>query len=442
MNDKIRTLLSPKGSYNSQDLEHYTQLSAGKISAALKTKDPAQYMSLFDLIEDKDTSVGSEIEKRVSSVENKFFTHSLDTKFNTSVEEIIQASIHAKLYGVSIVELYVDEAGEFAFVFVPKEYYTFVDGKVFLQKGKTKFTPKEPNFFILRAKPVLLKVLWLVYAKHFVLSHYLKFAEFLGVPPLIVNSHSSDKDVIDGIASAVRQIKSGDFAVLGAEDIVKVLEGQGNQEDFMEFVRYVDSEIAKVINGASLGSNTSSTGGSYAQSKSHEENRAEIVKSDVKFVSKVANHLFKKIDLNLELNIAIEKDIDLESRARTLQILQGLGYDMTPEQIAYEFDLPKPTAKVENGKLRVANSKFKIQNSKLNQDIADTILEDESFNVELKKSEEEILKTIEKLTADCDSYEELYEKLALNYKDMQFDRVEEMLFKAININKLGGLIDG
>ncbi|MBE0491117.1 MAG: DUF935 family protein [Sulfurospirillum sp.] len=427
----IRSLLSPKGSYNSNDMEHYTQLGAGKIAAALKTKDPVHYMPLFYLIEDKDTSVGSEVEKRVSSVENKFYTHALDKKYNDSVEEIIKAAIQAKIYGVAIVELYINSDGDFAYALVPKEYYYFEFKKILLQKGKTKFEPKEPNFFIIKSKPVLLKVLWLVYAKHFVLSHYLKFAEFLGVPPLIVNAHSSDSDVIDGISAAVKQIKSGDFAVLGAEDIVKVLEGRGNQSDFMEFVRYVDSEIAKTLNGASLGSNTSTTGGSYAQSKSHEDNRAEITRSDVRFATKIANLFFKHIGMRLELNIQVEKDVDLKARAETLQILKGMGYDMTPEQIAYEFDLPAPFKKEANKKSLSTNSK----------DLADVILEDTSFNDSLQEAEEEMFKTIEKLSRESESYEELYEKLSLHYKDMEFIKLDELMLQAITANTIKGALD-
>ncbi|MFX4243610.1 phage portal protein family protein, partial [Aliarcobacter butzleri] len=78
--------------------------------------------------------------------------------------------------------------------------------------------------------------------------------------------------------------------VFGQNDLVKVLEGKGNQSDFMEYVRYCDSEIAKTVNGASLGSNVSKRG-SYAQSKSHEENRTEIVNSDSKYATRIATKL-------------------------------------------------------------------------------------------------------------------------------------------------------
>ena len=134
--------------------------------------------------------------------------------------------------------------------------------------------------------------------------------------------------------------------IFGQNDLVKVLEGNGSQADFMEFVRYCDSEIAKTVNGASLGSNVSKSG-SYAQSKSHEENRTEIVNSDIKYATRIATKLFKKIDVEINLNIAVEKDKELLDRAKTLEILKNLGYEMSGEQLAKEFDLPVPIKKEE-----------------------------------------------------------------------------------------------
>jgi phage gp29-like protein len=276
-------------------------------------------------------------------------------------------------------------------------------------------------------------VLWVVYAKHFVLSHYLKFAEFLGVPPLIGNAHSSDADVIDGMAQAVKNIKSASYAVLGPEDMLKVLEGKGSQADFMEFVRYVDTEIAKVINGASLGSNVAKSG-SYAQSQSHEQNRDEIVKADVKFATRTANKLFAKIGKTLDLNIQIEKDVNLLQRAQTLQILNNIGYSMSNEQIAYEFDLPLPTA---------SNTRLSLNaKSSMPLDAIDAHMDSKSFNDSLRAQEQEILETIQNLAASCESYEEVYDKLQEHYATMEFKRLDEAMFKAIAGNLIVGAVDG
>ena len=373
MTKQLNTILGVKGTYTSNDMENYSEISAGKIKNALLHKTPYYYMPLFDLLEQKDTSIGSECDKRKLSSENKFFSTS-NKKYDESVEEIIKASVNARIFGISVIELFVDEQGEFAFSFVPKEFYNFDEEKgLYLKSGKNKIFPKEPNFYILKHTPVLLKTLWIAYAKHFVLSHYLKFAEFLGVPPLIVNAHSSDAETITNIGIAAKNLKSGDFAVFNENDIVKVLEGRGSQADFMEFVRYCDTEISKVLNGSSLGSNVGKTG-SLAQAKVHEDNRAEIVNSDIKYATRVATKLFRKIDVEINLNIAVEKDKALLDRANTLQILKDLGYTMTPDQIAYEFDLPAPTKKEQ----KEANKKLSI-NSKLAKDNIDFILEDDAF---------------------------------------------------------------
>lgn len=434
MTKELKTILSHKGTYAANDMENYSEISPGKIKSAILYKTPFYYMPLFDLLEQKDTSIGSECDKRAMSTENKFFTTDFP-KYDESAEEIIKASVHARIFGISLVELYIDENGDFAFSMVPREYYNFdEENKIYLKSGKNKIFPKEPNFYIIRAKPVLLKTLWIAYAKHFVLSHYLKFAEFLGVPPIIANAHSSEKDTISSISLAIRNLKSGGYAVLGENDLLKVLEGRGNQSDFMEFVKYCDAEIAKVINGASLGSNISKNG-SYAQSKSHEENRFEIVKGDIKFATRITKILFRKIDISINLNIQIEKDIDLLKRAQTLEILKTLGYELTNEQIAYEFDLPAPSLKKENNK-----RKFSF-NSKLAKDNIDLALEDDIFEEELQKSEDEILQEIQKVLRDSRSYEDAYEKLVLNYKNIEFKKMDELLFKAISMSELRGVIN-
>jgi len=481
---EIRSLLTPKGEYTKTELENYSELSAGKIKVAITQKKPVYTLPLFNLIEDKDTSVGSEVEKRIGSIENKFYTHKAGEGFDASVEEIIKAAVHAKLFGISVVELYLDESNNFAFEFIPREYYYLEEDVLYFKKGKTKFRPQEPKFYTITHKPVLLRVLWVVYAKHFVLSHYLKFAEFLGVPPLIGNAHSSDADVIDGMAQAVKNIKSASYAVLGPEDMLKVLEGKGSQADFLEFVRYVDTEIAKVINGASLGSNVAKSG-SYAQSQSHEQNRDEIIKADVKFATRIANKLFAKIGKTLDLNIQIEKDVDLLQRAQTLQILKNIGFDMDVEVASKEFDLQLINGSGELNTMSMGLQRlldmglelsiedlremFKLKapqnkqdtlvkqnepaqepNTRLSKNAKETLpidaidahMESKSFNDSLRAQEQEILETIKNLAKECESYEEVYDKLQAHYATMEFKRLDEAMFKAIAGNLIVGAVDG
>ncbi len=440
MNKKeIRNFLRAKGDYNKTDLDNYSSLSAGKISTALLNKSEQYCMPLFNLIEDKDTSVGSEIDKRFAGVENKLFTHCLDKKYDASVEQLIKAAIHAKLFGVSVVELYLNKDGEFCFELIPKEFYNFEKNTIYLKKGKSKIKLSQPKYYILKHKPVLLKTLWITYAKHFVLTHYLKFTEFLGVPPLIGNASSSDVDTIDGMEEAFKNLKSGSFAILGPQDLVKVLEGRGTQGDFLEFVRYADNEIAKIINGASLISNASQKA-SYALGKVHDNNRYEIIKADIKYAKTIANTLFRTIGEDLNLNIAFKKDKDLLKRAQTLSIIKNLGYEIDLEDIKDEFDLksltPSKTEPKEALNIRSLNSK-----ALKSYDEIDRTLESKEFEKSLQIQEEEILNAIENISKDATSYEDLYKKLCDSFEDISLDKLETYMSKAIVEHKLKGLND-
>ena len=354
-------LLKPKSDYVQTDLEGYADLSSSKIRSALLQKKSSHLFKIFNLIENKDSSLGAEIQKRIQSLCNKFFTHDLGAEHDENIEELIRASVSSRIYGLAVVECYVREDLNIGFTLLPREVLKIEDGedgardKVLLKVGKSEFEAKEPRFLILRENPVLLRLLWIVYAKHFVLSHYLKFTEFLGVPPLIAQASNGDEKTIAHIAEALSNIKSGSFAVVGAQDMIRVLEGRGSQADFMEFVRYCDAEIAKVINGSILSSNTQSNG-SYAMSQTHELNRYDILAGDMKAASRLVTQVYKRLELTPNLNIQIEKDEDLLKRAQMLQILHQMGYEISKEAISREFDLPLGEESAKNAHMQTQTS--------------------------------------------------------------------------------------
>ena len=81
----LKDFLKPKRDYIKTDMSYYTELTAGRVRAALLTKNQQELFPLFNLLIDKDTSLGSECEKRTNSILNKFFTHDLGrTKMKTS----------------------------------------------------------------------------------------------------------------------------------------------------------------------------------------------------------------------------------------------------------------------------------------------------------------------------------------------------------------------
>jgi len=435
MKKNIFDMLRPRGNYTKTDMSNYTQLTAGRISAALLHKTPDVLLPIFSLIVDKDSSVGSESEKRINTIENKFYTHKLEDKYNESIEEIVLASLEAVLYGVSIVELYLDENNDFAFRHIEKENIFYEKGKVLLSTGGKKFEPTEPRYFIFRHKPILLKLLWIVYAKHFVLSHFLKFTEFLGVPPLVVNSGSSDAETMEAIARAVSRIKSADVAVLGADDVLKVLEGRGSQDDFLAFVRYCDNEIAKVINGSTLTSNTGDSG-SLAMARIHEKQRLEIVAKDIKFAQKCVNRVFATLGMTAEFTIFYEEEKDLKTRAETLKLLYDMGFSMNEEDISKEFDL-KLTKTIAPNRRVIRNAKA----SALPLDKFDKFMTTERFKNILNQNEIKIKKELENILAEAATFEEAFEALLNAYPDMDMSHLEDIFTTILFNADLAGLTD-
>ncbi|MFW5613129.1 MAG: phage portal protein family protein [Campylobacter hyointestinalis] len=427
------TLLRPKGEYLKTDMTNYVLLSASKISAALLTKEQNELFPIFSLIDDKDSSVGAEVLKRISSLTNKFFTHDLDASENENIEQIIKASVEARLFGLSVLEIYIKDDMSIGIAHIERDFISIKDNKPFLRVGKNDYEVRSPRFILLRQKPVLIKLIWCVYAKHFVLSHYLKFTEFLGVPPLIGNSSNGDEKVIEAMASALENLKSGGYAVLGSNDVIKVLEGRGSQADFMEFVRYCDAEIAKVINGSVLSSNTNGASGSLAMSRTHDENRKEILAGDMKFATRMTENIYASLGKKANLNIQIEKDSDLLARAQTLQILHSMGYAMNVEDLAREFDLP--AIKVANGKSQ-ANLTKNTKSKAIYLDEFDRASDQKNT----RKEECQISDIVGELLNECESFEEVEDKFLSLYPHLDLSEFENELGKAIENATLKGLL--
>lgn len=454
--------LRPRGDYSKTDIQNYSELSSGKIRAALLTKNQQEMFSVFSLIEDKDSSVGAECEKRISSITNKFFTHSLGEDENENIEELIKASVEARVFGFGLIELYLKDDASLGVSKVDREFIRFEENKPHLNVKGKDIVAKPPFYLSITAKPVLLKVLWIVYAKHYVLSQYLKFTEFLGVPPLIGNSASGDEKVISLMAEAFKNLRSGSYGVFGPNDTVKVLEGRGSQADFMEFVRYCDGEIAKVINGSVLSSNVSSTG-SFAMSKVHDYNRKEILAGDVKFAAREVQNFYKTFGKKADLNIQIEKDSDLLQRAQVLSILHPMGYQMSPKDMAKEFDLPEP---VKNSNFRNSpNSNLERNN---NLDCASNLsplggcrecnsrsqgglgspeklkfldeIDKAAFGANTKDEEVQIEKAIMDIVKNADSFEEVYENMLQAFPSAGIDAIEDTLEKIIANAHIKGML--
>lgn len=311
------------------------ELTARRVNFLLKQKKQSHLTETLGALADKDSSISAELANRSGRLFKLFFKTKLPGE-EQNIKELLKTYLNARFFGLGLAEVYYENT-KICFADIALQKFFFEDEALYLKSGETKITPTPPKFFKLELPPVLLGLLWITYAKHLVLAHYVKFTQILSVPPIIYRT--DDAENVDEIATTLKSLKSGSFGIFSKSDLIDVLSGRGTSADFLEFTRYCDAEIAKLINGSSLASNADGKG-SYAQSKTHENTSFDITVLDATEAAKAINQIYADLGLDLGLEFFIERDKNLLERAQTLKILHEMGWTLDSEQIAKEFDLP------------------------------------------------------------------------------------------------------
>jgi phage gp29-like protein len=348
---------------NSQ-IAGYQDLSVRRIKSILAGGELSELTALYRIMMTKDSHIASEIRRRKSRVRaqamiakssNNKTQDALDMLFYSSKpKKLLDKMLSAIEYGFFVGQLYYDTELHLNPIHQTRIYrdsagFYFYDAQgtsYRLDERFMAFTHFEQQAHEASA---LYSLIYLFTAKHFVLANYLKFAELLGVPPVIINA--TDSEASAEIIKNTLDLKSGGIGVFAKDDTIKVLEGKGTQAEFMEFIKYCDSQISLVISGNTLTSNSDGKG-SLALGKVHENSQNMVTQEDCYFF---ADQLaaFLKISLALEgfdttdLSVVFEfeKDTDLKARAETLAILTTMGVDIPADYLAREFNLPSDIQK-------------------------------------------------------------------------------------------------
>lgn len=321
--------------YRDAEPSSSAELTARRVNFLLKQKKQSHLTETLGALADKDSSISAELANRAGRLFKLFFKTKIAGE-EANVKELLKTYLNARFFGLGLAEVYYENT-KIRFADIALQKFFFEDEELYLKSGETKITPTPPKFFKLELPPVLLGLLWITYAKHLVLAHYVKFTQILSVPPIIYRT--DDAENVDEIATTLKSLKSGSFGIFSKSDLIDVLSGRGTSADFLEFTRYCDAEIAKLINGSSLASNSGDKG-SYAQSKTHENTSFDITVLDATEAAKAINQIYADLGLDLGLEFFIERDKNLLERAQTLKILHEMGWTLDKEQIAKEFDLP------------------------------------------------------------------------------------------------------
>ncbi len=214
-------------------------------------------------------------------------------------------------------------------------------------------------------------VAWMYLFKNYTLKDWVTFIEKYGMPILLgkYDEGSSEQDK-EALIEALINIGTDSAGIINGNTNINVIDNdkKTSADIFEKMARFCDEQISKAILGQTL---TSDSGGSYAQSKTHNEVRRDLVSADCKaLATTIKEYLIKPI---VVLNFGEEYKIpdfvfdfeETEDLLKTAEIYSKLknelGLNIDNEHLYEKFKIPKPETHNEN--IKILKENYKKQNN-------------------------------------------------------------------------------
>ncbi len=195
-------------------------------------------------------------------------------------------------------------------------------------------------------------VAWMYLFKNYDLKDWVSFCEVFGLPLRLgkYNPGSSEDDK-DALMRALIQIGSDAAGIIpeGAEIEFKEIGKTGSTDIYEKLARYCDEQVSKAVLGQTL---TSDSGGSFAQSKTHNDVRHDLTVADCKAIaSTIRRDLIRPLVL---FNFGEEKRIpylrfdfeiadDQKEMADIYEtLITKIGLPVPTNHLYKKFSIPKP----------------------------------------------------------------------------------------------------
>lgn len=432
-----------KGINYSSKATIFNDINVSMVKNILNTQNFTQTMKLYRTMLKRDWQISGDLkERQVEIIGAKYKLECKDTRILNFIENYLKdikltsllADINSGIeYGYSLINLVWDSKAIDGITYFLPTKFNFIQqvlvqlddkkGLYIQDEGLNKYYLDEYSYkFLLHTHKmsagdildysVLSNLIWIFTIKHFIVGQSMNYCELLGVPPIIVNSNSSDKDTILQMMEQVLELRSGSAGVFGKDDKVSLVEGKASSDMFLNFIKYCDNAITHIILGGSI-SNSSNSSGSFARDNVHNSIKDSYHEADMRLISDTVNELIKKIcDLNFD-NLKEYPKFSLIYESST-------KYALNTQQ--------DNNTKVDEAKRNFAsygqnNFNFKEFNKKL----PNTELDVQLNNLDTKKIENDILKNIENILQTADSYQEALLIISQEYKNLSLDSLESLM---------------
>ncbi|SFM68058.1 DUF935 domain-containing protein [Thermodesulforhabdus norvegica] len=313
--------------------------------------------------------------------------------------------------------------------------------------------------------PLYRVLAWLFVFRNYTLRAWVQFIESFGIPIRIgrypLGSSEADQKLL---LQAVSNI-AADAAVILPEgmdvDIINVARSAaGNPQ--MAFQEWSEKQISKAILGTYM---TGETGGSYAKAQVLNEVRLDILESDASLIeATINNQLIRPIvQLNFGpdapvpyLQFEIPRPDEREKDVKVLETLVKSGFTdiplwwirerfgiPAPEQGDVTLrdllagSLPQPGRQLQRKQTNRSDDKIQAQQAEI-----DALIKRLGEAEEIGEAMRTLLEPVMQLINDADSFDELGERIATAYPEMNGAEIERILQKAIFLSELWGRING
>lgn len=423
-----------RGANYSSKATIFNDINVSHVKSILSNQDFTQTMKLYRTMLKRDWQISGDLgERQIEIIGAKYKIEGGDKRaldlINAYIKDIKLTSLLADInsgieYGYSLIDLIWESKNingvtyflpaKFNFI---KQVFVQLDEKrgLYIQDDSLeKYYLEEMNYkFLFHSHKmtagdildfsVLSKLIWIFTIKHFIVGQSMNYCELLGVPPIIVNSNSTDKNTILQMMEQVLELRSGSAGVFGKEDKVSLVEGKATSDMFLNFIKYCDNAISHIILGGSM-SNASNSSGSYARDTTHNSIKDSYHEADMRLISETISEMIKKIcDLNFN---------DLKEYP-----IFTLIYEPTTQNSSNNNNVQNNNKRVEN------NFKFKEFNSKKPISEIDVQLN----NLDSKGIETQMMKEIENILEEADSYQEALTILSQSYEGLEFQKLEGLM---------------
>ncbi len=427
-------------------------ISFSQVKSALNAESLSEVIACFEHFKRFDTQIASELNKRRSNLIGKpIVVQSDDKAQDIFLQELSKSRNFRKFlyecssaiaYGfASFIINYRQENSRIypQFEFISPRYFECDNNyKPYVSQGGNKIYLKDNTDIWTHYHPtdtgniieqsLIYKIISIASLKHISLMKYMSYLDSYAIPPLIIKSDSlSNEEDSKAILKSALALRSNSVGLFGANDMVEVVNGNVDKGTFLEFVRYCDESISKLITGQVLSSN-STQNGTQALGNIHNEMQKNATEFDALLLSESLHSLLKQVlefnfaapaPFSFEIDTNTEKDEKLQ--ADTYLILSQMGVKIPIEHLEKTFKISH---------LSYADSTQTSHNLSFNK--AQDLLTGQEL--EIDKALQDVNPKSEfdlgAFLKDCKSYEQAAQKIALSFKG------EDLLLKEQELMRL------